>query len=268
MDMTGMQCHGCGSSNVTFDAKRRIMVCNQCGREEYYSRSTLNANGKVVFAKQNALNSFSEGKFENAYRYAMDVLNISMDNAPALYIMAYYDEFIMGRTGALNRFFDQINSVALEYDEVSELRQLMLVSAIKLIDHEAQVIELIAKNMQSPEDKGELCSFFDKLCPYFISKHTSCMFLTDQLSEMYQELVQHCGIPRTCFALLKSIDTNPDSPFSDHSFFLKSKSAYFYQNYILKLAKVFEGIPDNDIRAKFMKAYKNKCLQFKQEAGI
>ena len=35
----------------------------------------------------------------------MNVLNISKDNAPALYIMAYFDEFVSRKDGALKSFF-------------------------------------------------------------------------------------------------------------------------------------------------------------------
>ena len=59
MEGAGLQCHGCGSTNVVFDSKRRILKCNQCGKEEYYSRATLNSNGKVVFGKQNAMSFFN-----------------------------------------------------------------------------------------------------------------------------------------------------------------------------------------------------------------
>ena len=156
MDMEGMQCHGCGSSQVTFDPKRRILLCNQCGKEEYYSRATLNANGKVVFSRRNAIRFFSEGKLEDARHYAMEVLNISMDNAPAMYILAYYDEFTARKTDAMRRFFQQIRDVALEYDEVTDLRGLLLSSAYSLADYEEDTIQLIAVNMQSAEDRPQL----------------------------------------------------------------------------------------------------------------
>lgn len=268
MDMEGMQCRGCGSTNVVFDSKRRILICNQCGKEEYYSRATLNANGKVIFARRNAIRFFGDGKLEDARHYAMEVLNISMDNAPAMYILAYYDEFITRKPNAMQNFFTQVSELPLEYDEVSDLRGLMLSSAYNLSDFEEDVIQLIAMNMQSEEDAADLCGFIDTLCPYLIARRTSTSFLTASLAEMYQELASHCGIPKTCFALLKSIETNPDSPYVDNSFFLKAKARYFFEHYMKAIADIISAIKDPALKVKFCGAYQKKCEKYKSDAGI
>ena len=140
MDLEGLQCHGCGSTNVTFDPKRRILSCNQCGKEEYYSRSTLNANGKVVYARRNAIQFFKDGRMDDAKHYAMEVLNISMDNAPAMYILAYYDEFTARKPDSMRQFFTKVMDVALEYDEVRDICGLLMSSAYNLADFEEQLI--------------------------------------------------------------------------------------------------------------------------------
>lgn len=268
MEMEGMQCRGCGSTNVVFDPKRRILTCYQCGKEEYYSRATLNANGKVVFGRRNAIRFFTDAKLEDARHYAMDVLNISMDNAPAMYILAYYDEFTARKPDAMRNFFRQIQDVALEHDEVVDLRSLLLASAYNLADFEENVIQLIAVNMQADEDAAELCSFIDTICPYFIARRTSSNFLTRNLADMYQELAAHCGIPKTCFSLIKAIDTNPDSPYVDNSFFLKAKARYFYEHYVRELEAILSAIKDPTLRRKFLAAYQNKCAKYKADAGI
>lgn len=268
MEMDGLQCHGCGSTNVVFDAKRRILICNQCGKEEYYSRATLNSNGKVVYGRRNAIRFFKEGKLDDARHYAMDVLNISMDNAPAMYILAYHDEFIARRPDSMKKFFEDIKDVALEYDEVGDLRELILSSAYNLTEFEEDVISLIAVNMQSDEDSVQLCEFIDAFCPYLISKRTSSGFLTQNLAEMYQELAGHCSIPKTCFALIKSIETNPDSPYADNSFYLKSKTRYFYDNYIKVLSNIITAMKDESLKIKFMNAYNTKCSKYKADANI
>ena len=268
MDLEGLQCHGCGSTNVTFDPKRRILSCNQCGKEEYYSRSTLNANGKVVYARRNAIHFFKEGRMDDAKHYAMEVLNISMDNAPAMYILAYYDEFTARKPDSMRMFFDQIMDVALEYDEVRDICSLIMGSAYNLADFEEQVIQLIAVNMQSPDDARELCTVIDMICPFLISKRTSAGYLTDNLVDMYRELAEHCGIPKTCFALLKSIETNPDSPYVGQSFYLKAKVRYFYDNYVVNVGKVIRAMNDANMKAKFIGAYESKCQQYKADAGM
>ena len=268
MDMEGMQCHGCGSTNVVFDPKRRILICNQCGKEEYYSRATLNANGKVVFSRRNAIRFFTEGKLEDARHYAMEVMNISMDNAPAMYILAYYDEFTARKPDSMKRFFDQIKDVALEYDEVADLRGLLLSSAYNLADYEEDVIQLIAVNMQAEADSHDLCEFIDTLCPYLIGKRPSASFLTQDLAGMYQELAEHCGIPKTCFALLKAIESNPDSPYTDNSFYLKAKARYFYENYITSVGEVISAIKDEALRGKFLGVYQKKREKYRSDAGM
>ena len=268
MDMGGMQCRGCGSTNVSFDAKQRILICNQCGKEEYYSRATLNANGKVVFARQNAIRSFTSGKLEDARHYAMEVLNISMDNAPALYILAYYDEFTVRKPDSMGQFFASLRDVALEYDEVADLRGLMLASAYNLADYEENVIELVAVNMQAEEDAPELCKFIDAFCPYLIGKRTSAGFLRQSLAEMYQELAAHCGIPKTCFALLKAIDTNPDSPYVSNSFYLKAKAQYIYEHFISAIGPILSAINDGELQKKFLGTYQKKCEKYRADAGI
>jgi hypothetical protein len=268
MELGGLQCRGCGSSNVTFDPKMRILICNQCGKEEYYSRATLNATGKVQFSRENAINFFTEGNLENAQRYAMDILNISKDNAPGLYIIAYYDEFVRRKEGSIKWFFHESEDLALEYDEVQELKKLFLASAYNLVDYEKDILRLIAINMQSEEDSIELCDFVDKLSPYIIKKRTSIDFLTNSLVEIYQDLASHCDIPKTCFSLLKAIDENPDSPYTNNSFYLRSKSRYFYDNYILRVGIIINGMKTKELRDKFSSSYIKKRMKYEEDAAL
>lgn len=266
MDIASMQCHGCGSTNVSFNPQSRRLICNQCGKEEYYSRATLNVNGKVVYAKQNAINFFQEGRYETAKEYAQDVLNIFMDNAPALYIMAYYEGFALGKYDAIHRFFQKMDSVALEYDEVKELMALFLASPYKLMDYEENVIKTVATNLQSEEDASCLCDFIDKLCPYLISKWPSMSYFKPALIDMYCELAEHCVIPKTCFALLNAIQANPDSPYPGDTFFLKSKSRYFYENFVLPVGRIITAMADQPMKAKFVAAYEQRKKQYENDA--
>lgn len=268
MSEGGLSCRGCGSSNVTFNAKQRLLICNQCGREEFYERATLNANGKVILSRKNAVNFFHDGKYENARHYAMDVLNIAMDNVPALFVMAYYEEFTDMHYGSIKEFFHQVSDVALEYDEVREMMQLVSSCAVRLVDYEEQIIELFARNMQSDESARELNDFIDKICPYFIGKRTSMDYLNENLIEMYKELIGHCGIPRTCLALLKSINSNPDSPYVTHSFYLKEKTRCYYDKYVVPIGEILGCVRNEAYRTKFLDAYNKMRKQYEQEANL
>ena len=265
MEIVGIQCSGCGSSNVFIDHVKRVIKCNQCGKEEAYTRASMNANNKVVFSVDNALRFFKDGRFDDARKYAYDALNISKDNVPALFIIAFHDEFIGKRSGSMRRFFAQVSDVLLEYDELWELRELLIAGIPRLQDFEPEIITLVAKNMQTKEDEEPLCGFIDTICPYLIMKRPSINYLTVELVDLYTELAAHCSIPKTCFALLKSIDTNPESPFLKKDFFLQAKAKYFYENYLLQIGDIIDSIKDNSIKTKFVAAYLQKRTMFEHE---
>ncbi len=267
MDTLGLTCSGCGSSDVIFDPRNRLLTCNQCGKKQTYARATLNKNSKVLYAEKNAVNFFKDGKYLDAKHFAQEMLDISMDNAAALYILAYYDEYIDGRNGSMRLFFNQIADIALEYDELTTLMDMILASSYRLVDYEDRIIEVIAKNMQGEEDVQTLQNFFDRICPYFISKRTSTAFLDRNLIEMYKELAEHCGIPKTCFALLKAIETNPDSPYVSNSFYMKARAEYFYNNYILPVGEILEKMMNNEYKAKFISGYLAKKQKYETDMG-
>lgn len=268
MDTGGLLCTGCGSSNVTFIPQLRKLVCNQCGKETFYERATLNANGKVVLSRQNMIQFFTNGKYEDARHYAREVLNIAMDNVPALFVMAFCDEFVDKYNDRMHDFFVQVANVSLEYDEVREMIKLIKAASYRLVDYEEQVIELLAKNMQSEESLPELTEVLDTICPYFISKRTSMDYLSESLIDMYTELAEHCGIPKTCFALLKSIETNPDSPYTNNNFFLASKTRYFYDHYVVPIGRIVSAMGNSEYRVKFLNAFKVKSQKYMQDANL
>ena len=265
---SGMQCGGCGSVNVTFDPQRRMLVCNQCGREEYYSRASLCKNSKVAFCQHNAKQFFADGQYEMAERFAHDTINIMLDNTPALYIIAFYDEFTRGRNNALRDFFAKVADTPLEYEEVTDLMDLFLSAPGSLGEYEPQVITVAATNMQDERDAARLCEFIDKLCPYLIARRPSINYMTEELADMYRELAEHCGVPRTCFALLKAIRENPDSPYRDNSFYLKERSSYFYEHFVVPIGKVIMAMAEIPEKDKFVRAYRKYAEQYRQDAQI
>lgn len=268
MNSLSMQCQGCGSGNVTFSPQRRMLVCNQCGKEEYYSRASLNTNGKVLHSKRNAIEFFKKGNLELSSQYAREVINISLDNAPALYILAYHDEFARGRAGTLKAFFLEMKDAALEYDEIRELMGLFLDSPYKLMDYENQVLRLAGDNLQSDLDKPALLDFADKLCPFLVMKRPSMGYLTSEMAGIYEQLAKRCGIPKTCFALIQSIKLNPDSPFVNDSFYLKHKSRYFYDHYVLPIQKILMAMEDSPLKDKFLSAYQLEKSRYEKSASL
>ena len=268
MEIVGIQCSGCGSSNVYIDHVRRVIKCNQCGKEEAYTRASMNANNKVVFSVENALRFFKEGRYNDAKKYAYDALNISKDNVPALFIIAFQEEFIERRSGAMKRFFSDVQEVLLEYDELKELRELIVAGIPRLSEFEPDIITLVATNMQTKEDEGPLCEFIDTICPYFIMKRPSINYLTRDMVDLYTELAEHCNIPKTCFALLKSLETNPESPFVKKDFYLGAKAKYFYDNYLLQIGDIIDSIRNKEVRAKFKNAYLQKRTAFENELHL
>ena len=268
MEYDRLECPGCGSADVTFDSQSRKLYCRQCGKETFYSRATLNKHGKVIYSKENAVKYFTEGKFDTARHYAQEVLNIMMDNVPAMYIMAYISEIEDKKPGRIKEFFKETRDLPIDWDEITTLKALFLASPAALIEFEADAIRLIAVNLQSEEDAKGLTEFFDSLCPYLISKRSSGNFMTQELAEMYRDLAGHCDIPKTCLMLLKGIQTNPGSPYADNSFHLRTKARNFYDSYVLAVGEIIRAIKTDSLREKFVDSYTKFCNKYEQDAGI
>ena len=267
MEVQGLSCHGCGSTDVDFDPKTRKVHCNQCGREEYYSRAQLGATGKVAFAKDNAIQFFKSGNFASAREFANDVLNTMQDNAAALFIVAYCDEFQGGKNGAMDEFFDKVEPMALEYGEVRDLNDLFEASLYNMRDYEAQMVTMIVENLQSSEDRKLLESFIDTICPYCIARYASEDFLTDERASLYQDIASHCDVPQTCFALLKGIKDNPGSPYRTGSFGMRAHTAYFFEHYVEPVGRIIQEMKPSPVKPKFLKAYQQVADQYQRDAN-
>ncbi|MDD7202366.1 MAG: hypothetical protein SPF89_11820 [Sphaerochaetaceae bacterium] len=268
MELQGLTCNGCGSSDVVFDPVTRKLHCNQCGREEYYSRAQLGANGKVAFTKDNAIQFFKSGNRVNARKFASDVLNIMQDNAAALFILAYCDEFVEGRSGAIKEFFRKIDDVALEYDEVRDLINLFTLSLYNLRDYESDMEILMVKNMQSERDRPELEKFIETVSPYCIGKYPSADFMTAEHMDLYCDLAANCNIPKTCFALLKGIQSNPDSPYVTKSFYMKARTQYFHDHYVLPVGRIINAMKESPGKSKFLGAFSAMLKKYESDATI
>lgn len=265
-----LQCPGCGSNRVHPDYKNRRLVCEQCGSEVMYSRATLNAgaSAEVRYQRDNAFNFFKEGRFELAYKYAREVLNFAVDYVPAKYIIAFYEENKMKKAGALRRFFNETGEILLENDEVYGLEQLFMAFPYKLIEFEKDVIGTVMFNLEEETEKEELCRFIDGICPFFISKRTSQDYLDRELAELYGKLAAYCNVPKTCFALLASINRNPDSPYAGSRFELKTKNQFFYDNYCMSVGEIIKHMKDSELRKRFLEQYEKQLLQYRRDTGV
>lgn len=268
MELNDLSCTGCGSHDVDFLAAERKIICNQCGKQAHYSRATIGKNKNVILAKDNAITFFINGDLDSARHYALDVLNVFIDNAPALYIVSYYDEVKNARNSSVQNFFASLierDADPLEYDEIRELQSLILASAPTLIDYEKQIIYISTSNMQAEEDARELAAFIDALCPYFIQRRSSIDFLDEQMASYYQELAAHLDIPKTCLALIKAIRQNPGSPYKHDTFSLRAKTTYFYEHFVLVIGSIVRGMKNSPYKTKLCLAYEQELQKFKQQ---
>lgn len=262
MEIMGLTCPGCGSSNVNFDPETRWLYCNQCGRKQYYSRAQIGATGKVLLSKDNAIKFFKAGNWPLARDFANDVLNTMQDNVAALFMAAYCNEFVNGSYGSLRRFFEKADSVALEYDEVRDLIDLFEHTLHNMRDYEVEMVALVIKNMQSREDRRELEAFIDTVCPYCIARYASQDFLTPERVEFYRDVVSNCDVPKTCFALVKGIKTNPDSPYQTGSFLMRTRTAFFTEHYVRPVGGIVQVMTDGPYKAKITQAYRQVAGQY------
>jgi hypothetical protein len=269
MEVSGITCRGCGSSDVVFDPVTRKIHCNQCGKEEYYSRAQLGATGKVAIQKDNAIKFFKAGNFRESRNFAEDVLNIIIDSVEGLFIVAYCDEFELGKNGSLMMFFNKVNenNFMFERDEVINLMDLFTSALHNMVDFEDAMITVIVKNFQDQEDRGELSEYIDTICPYCINHRSSSDFLSREKVGLYQDLAEHLNIPKTCFALLSGINKNPDSPYVTNSFNMKNHTRYFMDNYVTPVGLIIQDMSDSQYKSKFISAYQSAVNDYKSKMG-
>lgn len=262
MEVNGLTCEGCGSTDVEFDQVTRKIHCNQCGREMYYSRARLGATGKVAFAKDNAIKFLKEGSFVEARKFSTDVLNMMQDNAAAQFIVAYCDEFCEGLAGSMSDYFTRAEPIPLEYDEVRDLIDLFESTLYNMRDFEVQMVSLVIANMQSMDDRQLLESFIDGVCPYCIARYASEDFMTTEREQFYQDIAANCDIPKTCLALLKGIKNNPGSPYNTGSFSMRGRTAHFLEHYVEPVGRIVQSMKPSQYKQKFLLAYQQSFDQF------
>lgn len=61
---------------------------------------------------------------------------------------------------------------------------------------------------------------------------------------------------------------NPDSPYTTNSFYMKAKTAYFRDHYIVPIDKIISAMQSNTHSQKFSSAYKSAQKQFDLDAQL
>jgi hypothetical protein len=67
--------------------------------------------------------------------------------------------------------------------------------------------------------------------------------------------------------LLKGIQTNPDSPYISNSFYLKSKTQYFYDHYVIPVGKIISSMQEGQWKQKFLGTYQAIQKKYQADAG-
>lgn len=251
--------YNCGNCNapLNINLKTRTCRCEWCGQMVHIPRKEINAGPSVQSNVKKAAEYFLSREFDRALECAQDALAYAMDNAPAKYILAFYDRFVAKNRKelALENFFkerlSELENEPLDEEETELLKKFFLASPARLSEYEASILRLIRHNASDEEIR----EFADAFCPLVIPKHNSIDYLTEELTDIYKELAAQCDIPKTCYALLTSIKTNPDSPYPTNSFYLRNKTQRFLHTYMHPISDIIDAMQTEETREKFKTAY-------------
>ena len=263
--MEGLQyiCPGCATvlspSDIDFKARRGI--CPSCGSVVSLSRREVNHSQTVVHDLENAVRFFEDRNFDTAKRYAEGVLSISFDNVVALFIIAYCEAYhARNKTHAyLDKFFKQeLKDIDVLEDEMQMLKGLLLKSVLHLADYEQEILQKILETQAD----GDIAEFVEAFSPYVINKRSNINWFSNEMANTYETLTKRANLPKTWYALYSQIATNPDSPEAENTYYLKTKTARFFNDYLLRLENVFEQIKDDRLKKKFSTALATKKANF------
>ena len=269
MDAQSYQCPNCGQalSAVNIDFKTRHAHCDWCNTDSFLARSTLNSSDKVLNEQKNAVRFFLDKNFDGANRYAEMILNTAIDNAIGLFIVAYYKAFVapVKSRDLLHKFFNEtLGTIDFEAEELGGFEELCIAAGWHVGEYEDIILHTVLAC-----DRRGAAEFMDAFSPHIIVKRYNMDWCNESIFNASEQITRLGNTPKTWYALYVSIAQNPDSPYSGNTFYLKTKTARFYNEYVLRVGKVFEGIQDEKLRAKFGGAYLNKKREYisKMEEG-
>ena len=261
MDAQVYKCPGCGQAiqfqNVDF--KTRRAHCDWCENDVVLPRSEINTSDKVINDLKNAVRFFKDKNFDSAHRFAESILSTAVDNAVGLFILGYCKAFvatIKNRDFLEKFFFETLGTLEFDEEELSAFKEVLLTVIPHVIDYEEPILSALLA--QDPEG---IVEFTEAFSPFAIMRRVNISWVNDNIFGLYKEITSRGDIQKTWYALYTAMVKNPDSPYQG-GFFLKTKTARFYNDFVMRVEDVFQGIQDEKLRAKFLGAFLNKKQEF------
>lgn len=236
--------------------KNLIGTCKKCGSIVTATKEQLKGTSEVVNSQKNAVRFFKEHNFETALHYAKEILSYAddMDNAVALFIIAYYEAYVttIKSRDELNKFFNEtLAKINFATDELEAFKEVLQHAVYQVEDYEKVILKtLLEKN--GAEATGK---FIEEFSPYLINKRNSIEWFDAEMCSIYADISAQADIPKTWYALFQGITKNPESPEASQSYHLKTATLHFYNQYVLGVGKIFSVIKNDALKAKFGGAF-------------
>ena len=113
-----------------------------------------------------------------------------------------------------------------------------------------------------------VCKFVDGFSPNIVMARENGRFLSGDLLNMYMKLSAFCSIPKTCFALLGAIESNPASPLKNGEYYLKGESKKFLDEYVTPVGEIINSMKSEKNRPQFQQAFADKSRNYRQKTGV
>lgn len=255
------------ASRINF--KTRRAHCDFCEQDIIFPRRHSTASPNAVIALNQAKEFFLSGDIRSAVASAQTAVEMVPKHVAALYIIAYYKAFateVKSRVPLDTLFSETLPDAEFETEEEELFKELLLRTAPHSITYEEQILTKFTEY----DDPAELAAFAERFCPYAIAKRINTEWFSPSMQTVYQNMTTIANVPKTWYALYQSLSKNPASPLSDNSFYLKTKSARFYQGYVLPIGQLLGKIGDPTLRTKFLSVFNNTKALYERrmkEAG-
>lgn len=181
------------------------------------------------------------------------------------YIIAFCSSISQdGSLQGLRSFLTADNAKRCTHEESERLKRMMLAFPRNLAGVECEAIRFVMA-LDGEENESAICSFVDAFSPYIIKKQPSSDYLDSEKLRFYGDLARRYSVPKTCFALLSSIKTNPDSPFATNRFDLAGSTRSFLRNYAEPIGEVVHSIKDSGHRQALGSRYEQVVSEYRQK---